>query len=269
MLWLVARKCSRCTAKNSGKHGQHGCDVILGQDGSSQSQASDQVAMEMTDLQRPLLPNPPVLGIRQLWSMLGLLLRPPQRTFESGLAPNEYGNSKWGTNGHKKNGICAYLLFTLYTVITCNHPIYPKMVLDNLEPCAAKTNLRIRLDKTLQHIANMLARPPCTWETCWFLKSNSFKAVGRFLDTKMLASPTSTVWPSLLLPTTPQVFALIISALLRHQIPLHQRERTSAFSGPDLGWCQRLQHGRQTWMAQNLLGRPRAHALLRSAPAQT
>lgn len=41
--------------------------------------------------------------------------------------------------------------------------------------------------KTLQHIANMLARPPCTWETCWFLKSNSFKAVGRFLDIHSLA----------------------------------------------------------------------------------
>jgi hypothetical protein len=34
-------------SKKSGKHGQHGCDVILGQDGSSQSQASDQVAMSM------------------------------------------------------------------------------------------------------------------------------------------------------------------------------------------------------------------------------
>ena len=33
------------------------------------------------------------------------------------------------------------------------------MVVDNLEPCAAKTKLRIRLDKTLQHIANMLAHP--------------------------------------------------------------------------------------------------------------
>ena len=38
--------------------------------------------------------------------------------------------------------------------------IYAKIVVDNLESYAAKTKLRIRLDKTLQHIANMLVRPP-------------------------------------------------------------------------------------------------------------
>ena len=52
------------------------------------------------DLQRPLLPYPPVLGIRQLWSMLGLLLCDRLKEVCSvGLATNEYGNPKPETHG--------------------------------------------------------------------------------------------------------------------------------------------------------------------------
>lgn len=71
-------------------------DLILGQDGSSQSQASEEVAMEITNLGCNQLCTPSqVLETRQLWSMLGLLLYDRlKEVWSVGLVKNEYGNPK-------------------------------------------------------------------------------------------------------------------------------------------------------------------------------